>query len=122
MLALGAESPSVATRVAAGANALYLVVNATGDATVAAGAALYFYDKASTTYTKLSEYESMDVVTAWASITGRPASTPAAIDAAVGAAHTHANMAVLNGLTDSGGTLRYLGVAVNKPDWTATDW
>lgn len=107
---------------ASGTNALYLVVNATGDNTVTAGAALYFYDKATTSYTKLSEYESMDVVTNWAGISGKPASTPAAIDDAVGKAHTHANLAVLNLLTSPSGTLLFNGSAVNKPDWTATDW
>ena len=43
-------------------NAFVLVADATGDATVASGAALYFYNHANTTYYKVSEYESMDLV------------------------------------------------------------
>jgi len=103
-------------------NTLYLVTDATGDSTVSAGAALYFFDKVANTQTKVAEYESMDVVVQWASIQGRPNSTPAAIDTAVGASHTHSNKAVLDGLTDSNGKLQYGGNPVNAPDWTATDW
>jgi hypothetical protein len=111
-----------AAATASTGNGLYLVVNATGDSTVTTGAALYFYDKAGNAYTKLSEYESLDVVTTWSMVSGRPASTPSAIDTAVSKAHDHTNLGVLNGLADSGGTLRYLGQPVNRPEWTATDW
>jgi len=103
-------------------NTLYLVTDATGDATVKAGAALYFFDKAAGTQTKVAEYESMDVVVQWSTIQGGPSSTPAAIDSAVGASHTHNNMAVLNGLTDSNGKLLYGNSPVNQPDWATTDW
>lgn len=103
-------------------NTMYLVTNATGDATVAGGAALYFYNKGSDTFTKISEYESMDVVLQWANIQGKPNSTPAAIDTAVGQAHTHANAAVLNNLSDSGGKLAYGGAVVGGGDWTTTNW
>jgi hypothetical protein len=62
------------------------------------------------------------VVVQWASIQGRPNSTPEAIDAAVGASHTHTNAAVLNALSDTGGKLYYGGAAVGGGDWAATDW
>ena len=103
-------------------NTIYLVTDATGDATVKTGAALYFYDKAAGTQTKVAEYESMDVVVQWGSINGRPNSTAAAIDQAVGNSHTHANMSTLNGLSDNAGQLYYGGKPVNGADWAATDW
>ncbi|GGJ65470.1 hypothetical protein [Deinococcus aquiradiocola] len=118
--------PTIAARNSAAAattaNALYLVTDATGDPTVTSGAALYFYEKAANKHTKVAEYESMDVVLQWANIQGRPNSTPAAIDAAVGASHTHGNKGVLDALTDSGGRLQYGGQPVNTPDWGSTDW
>lgn len=72
------------------------VADATGDTTVAAGAAMYFYNKTADTYTKVAEYESMDVTVTWASISGKPSSSPSAIDDAVSKVHTHSNKAVLD--------------------------
>ena len=43
-------------------NIFCVVEDATGDATVASGAALYFYNHAATTWVKVAEYESMDIV------------------------------------------------------------
>lgn len=102
-------------------NAMYLVTNATADTTVTAGAALYFYNKATNTFTKVSEYESLDIVLQWNNIQGRPASSPAALDDAVAKAHTHSNKATLDALGDSGGTLTYGGVPV-QGSWITTDW
>lgn len=107
---------------AATSNTMYLVTNATGDSSVAGGAALYFFNKTANTYTKVAEYESMDVVLQWANIQGKPGSTAAAIDAAVGASHTHANAAILNALSDSAGKLAYGGTVVGGGEWAATDW
>lgn len=103
------------------ANAMVLVVDATADGTVTAGAALYFYNHATTSFTKVAEYESMDVVTTWASISGKPTSSAAAIDAAVTASHTHTNLAVLAALTDVSGVIKYNGVAIGA-NWSQTDW
>lgn len=73
-----------------------IVLNATADATVAAGAATYVFNPDDTTWSKISEAESLDVVLEWANIQNRPNSSAAAIDAAVTASHTHANAAVLD--------------------------
>ena len=43
-------------------SSLIFVVDATGDATVTVGSALYFYDTVGETFTKVSEYESLDLV------------------------------------------------------------
>lgn len=43
-------------------NAFVVVGDATGDATVASGSALYFYNSSTTSFMKLAEYESMDLV------------------------------------------------------------
>lgn len=103
-------------------NTMYLVTDASGDTSVASGAALYFYNKTADTFTKVAEYESMDVVLQWANIQGKPNSTPAAIDTAVGNSHTHTNMTVLNNLSDSSGRLAYGGTVVGGGDWTTTNW
>lgn len=69
------------------ANTLVYVANATGDATVAVGGATYFYVHATDTFVKVSEAESMDLSITWTALTGKPTSTPAAIDDAVSKAH-----------------------------------
>ncbi len=43
-------------------SSLIFVVNASADATVNVGSALYFYDTVGETFTKVSEYESLDLV------------------------------------------------------------
>ena len=93
-------APTIAARngMSKTTNYLVLVVDATGDATVKSGSALYAMDKSSGTFTKVAEYESMDVVLRWSSIVDGPSSTPAQIDAAVGMAHSHANKTVLDKL------------------------
>lgn len=102
-------------------NTMVLVADATGDGTVSSGAALYFYDSAATTYTKVAEYESMDAITSWASISGKPSSSPAQIDSAVANAHTHSNSTVLNALSDVSGELRYNGNPIPM-SWTTANW
>lgn len=59
------------------------VADATGDSTVSAGWAIYRWT--STAWMKVMEQESMDITVsnAWNDITGKPSSTPAAIDTAV---------------------------------------
>lgn len=79
---------------------LALVTDATADTTVDAGAATYVYD--GTAWVKISEYESLDVVVDWSDIQNGPSSTPAAIDAAVANSHTHANLTVLDQITNAG--------------------
>jgi len=49
-------------------NILVLSLDATADATVLSGAALYVYQLSNTTWHKVSEFESLDVTLTWASI------------------------------------------------------
>lgn len=104
------------------ANVQVLVLDATGDATVASGAATYVYQLSTTTWFKISEAESLDVALTWASIVGKPTSTPAQIDAAVANGHTHANKTQLDKVGEDGnGDLTYNG---NLPviAWTSNAW
>lgn len=99
-----------------------LVIDATGDATVALGAATYVWRASTTAWIKISEAESLDASIAWANITGKPTSSPAQIDGAVGAAHSHANMTQLSKIGEDGsGNFTYNG---NLPviAWDSTSW
>jgi len=64
-----------------------LVEDASADPNVDSGGAYYIFRGGQ--FYKLAETESTDIVHTWDAIIGRPASTPGAIDAAVGAAHVH---------------------------------
>jgi hypothetical protein len=97
------------------------VTDATGDATVTSGGATYLYNHATTTWIKVSEAESMDVVLQWTNIQGGPASSPANIDDAVTKRHAHANKTQLDQLGDAGGELTYNGVQV-KTEYSSTAW
>lgn len=103
-------------------NIAALVLNATGDITVAAGSAMYVWVQANTAWTKISEFESLDLTLTWASITGKPTSSVANIDDAVAKRHTHANTAVLDLLgVDGNGQLTYnnvnIGLVLAAADW-----
>lgn len=103
-------------------NVTVLVLDASADATVASGAATYVYRLSNTTWYKISEAESMDLAITWASITGKPTSTPAAIDAAVSASHTHANLTQLGLIgQDASGDLTYNGLNVS-PRLSTAAW
>ena len=82
-------------------NLVVMVLDATGDATVAAGAALYAFRNSDNSWTKVAEYEGMDAVVQWSNINGRPTSSVAQIDSAVTNSHTHSNKAVLDGTQES---------------------
>lgn len=104
------------------ANAFVFVQDASADATVDAGAALYLFNNANDTFIKVSEYESMDIVLSWNNIQGKPTSTVAQIDSAVANAHTHANKAVLDKIgEDASGVPTYNGVTL-VAQWAATQW
>lgn len=77
-------------------NQLVLVTDASGDATVTSGAAMYY--KTATGYQKIAEYESLDLELTWDSISGKPTSDVSAIDTAVTNSHTHSNKALLDTL------------------------
>lgn len=101
-------------------NALILVIDATGDPTVASGAAMYAYVEATQTYRKVYEMEGMDFTVSWNQIQGRPTSSVADIDDAVAKRHTHTNKVLLDALSNTGTTLEYSGVAVLKTE--TTNW
>lgn len=118
--------PDVAARdtlvATAETNLMVLVVDATGDATVGIGSALYALDFVATTWHKLAEYESMDVVLDWNDLENGPNSSAAEIDDAVNEAHSHSNKAVLDKLTESAdGDLLYDGEGL-KTLWVSKDW
>lgn len=102
-------------------NTLVLVVDATGDSTVAAGSAMYVYRESNTSWEKVYEFENLDVTLNWSSIVGRPTSSVAQIDAAVTNTHTHTNKAYLDKISESGGQLLYNGSGVST-NWTTQNW
>lgn len=103
-------------------NTTVVVVDATGDATVTAGAAEYLWDNANSAWIKLSEFESQDIALTWAALTGKPTSTPAAIDTAVTNSHTHANKTELDKIGQlADGNLSYDGAYV-KTAFETTAW
>jgi len=81
---------------------MVLVRDASADPLVDSGAAIYIYNAATDDFTKVSETESTDIVHAWNLILGKPTSTPAQIDAAVAASHSHPNKPVLDKFAESG--------------------
>jgi hypothetical protein len=92
------------------ANTQVLVLDASADPTVTAGAATYVYRSSNDSFTKVSESESMDFILQWANIVGRPTSTVAQIDAAVSNSHTHANKTQLDQIGQSAsGDITYNG-------------
>lgn len=103
-------------------NTFCYVQDATGDVTVASGAALYLWDKTAQQWLKVAEYESMDVVLDWNKIQNKPTSSVAEIDDAVSKKHTHSNKTQLDKITeDAQGNILYGG---NRPtiEWTSTTW
>jgi hypothetical protein len=98
-----------------------LVVNATGDTTVAAGAATYVFNPTGSVWTKISEHESMDLVINWTDIVGRPTSTVAEIDDAVGKTHVHANKSTIDKFSEDAGDIKYNSEFID-PVLRATDW
>jgi len=83
-------------------NTQALVLDASGDATVDSGAATYVYDFGNTTWVKISEAESLDVVLDWSNIQNGPSSSPAQIDQAVADSHTHTNKTELDKIGENG--------------------
>lgn len=92
-------------------NILALVLDATGDATVSIGSALYVYRLSNASWNKVSEFESLDVNLTWESIQNKPTSTVATIDDAVAKRHSHDNAAALAKIgEDVEGNLTYNGL------------
>lgn len=105
-------------------NSLVLVTDASGDPTVEAGAAMYFYDATLDTWIKVTEYESLDVSLEWNLIIGKPESLPEHIDQAVSWMHQHANLDVLDQITAPGDVFSYQGIPVDSKtvELTVADW
>lgn len=102
-------------------NLMILVTDASSDPTVGAGAALYVWNEAQSTVTKIAEYENLDVTLNWADIQGRPTSSVSTIDDAVAKRHSHSNLSTLDKLGESAGALTYDGNAVSA-NWNTTNW
>lgn len=101
---------------------LVLVVDATGDSTVKAGAATYVYNATAQSFAKISEFESLDLVQSWDSIVDGPESTPEQIDQSVLKAHGHTNSAQLAKVDqDAKGEFTYNGqyplARVSSEEW-----
>lgn len=104
-------------------NVLVLVQDATGDGSVASGAALYAFNNSNDTWVKVSEYESLDVTLQWSAIQGRPTSTTAQIDSAVSQAHSHSNKVYLDKIGETGGNMTYNGAPIGgSSEWNTTNW
>ena len=103
-------------------NTQVYVVNATGDNTVASGGATYLYNFTASSWIKVSEAESLDLVLSWANITGKPTSNVTDIDNAVLLRHTHSNKTQLDLIgEDINGNLTYNGNLPNI-EWTSVNW
>jgi hypothetical protein len=104
------------------ANTQVMVLDATADTTVASGAATYIYRQSDTSFTKIAEYESLDVIMNWSDIVGGPSSSPAQIDDAVAKIHVHANKTELDLITQDGnGNMLYNG-ALPVTAWDSVNW
>ena len=99
-----------------------LVLDATGDATVQTGAATYVYQLSTTTWIKIAEHESLDLILEWSALRHKPTSAVADIDDAVSKKHTHANKTQLDKIGEDGdGLLTYNGL-LPKIAWDSTAW
>jgi hypothetical protein len=88
-----------------------VVQDATGDPTVATGAATYVYDPVADSWMKIAEHSVIDLVPTWAALQDKPTSTVAAIDDAVAKVHVHANKVQLDEISeDVGQNLMFRGL------------
>ena len=100
--------------------AYVLVIDASADATVTAGAASYIHN--GTTWVKVTEYESMDLSLTWAALQNKPSSAVADIDDAVSKRHTHANKTQLDKINEDGNGNFTYNDALPKIAWDTTGW
>jgi hypothetical protein len=104
------------------ANTQVMVLDASDDGTVDSGAATYIYRQSDTSFTKIAEYESLDVIMNWSDIVGGPSSSPTDIDDAVSKRHVHANKTELDLIgEDADGNMNYnsLPLVIN---WDSVNW
>ena len=98
------------------------VKDATADTSVNSGAALYLFDPAAAAWSKVAEYDNMDVALTWDALQNKPTSTVSAIDDAVTKAHTHTNKTQLDKVgEDANGNMTYGGSPVTTA-WASTNW
>ena len=103
-------------------NATVLVLDASADGSVKSGAATYAYRHSDTSWTKISEAESMDVALNWANLADKPAASAAKLDDAVSKAHSHANKTQLGLIgQDAEGNLTYNG-KLPVVGWETSEW
>ncbi|MGE4532092.1 hypothetical protein [Halomonas sp.] len=103
-------------------NAQVLVLDASADTTVDSGAATYVYRSSDSSWTKISEAESLDLALTWAALDGKPSSAVADIDDAVTKRHTHANKTELDKIGEDGsGNLTYNG-SLPATGWESANW
>lgn len=99
-----------------------LVLDASADATVVAGAAAYVYQLSTAAWIKIAEYESMDLELTWAALQNKPTSSVADIDDAVSKRHSHTNKTQLDKVGEDGsGYLTYNG-SLPKIAWDSASW
>lgn len=99
-----------------------IVVDASGDPTVASGAATYVYRESTTSWIKIAEHESQDISFTWSALQNKPSSSVGDIDDAVTKRHTHTNKTQLDKIgEDGGGNLTYNG-NFPKIAWETTSW
>lgn len=125
----GANELIIVTNIAAREALLPLTVSkfvyaidATDDVTVDSGGATYLYNATTTSWIKVSESESMDVVLNWANIIGKPTSSAAAIDDAVAKVHTHANKTQLDKIGEDGSGNMTYNSSLPHIGWDSTSW
>lgn len=99
-----------------------LVIDATGDGTVASGAATYVYRATGATWVKISEAESLDITLSWSDIVGKPSASTADIDDAVAKKHSHTNKTQLDKVGEDGdGEMTYGGANI-APRLNTASW
>lgn len=104
------------------ADALVMVVDASDDATVTSGAALYAWRNSQTSWTKISEFESLDLQLTWSALQGKPTSAVGDIDDAVSKRHAHSNKSEIDKVGQNGnGNLLYDG-GLPKTGWDSEGW
>ena len=104
------------------ANIQVFVIDASGDATVTSGGATYLYNTNDSSWIKISEAESMDLVLEWANIQNKPTSSVGDIDDAVALRHTHTNKTELDKVGEDGsGNFTYDG-ALPVIAWNSVGW
>ena len=100
-----------------------MVIDATGDVSVNSGAALYVYRQTTTSWVKISETESNDLVFDWQYLQNKPNATKEEIDAAVAASHSHSNSEVLNKIgEDQEGNITFNNVVITPTLLTKVEW